>query len=132
MGVSLPITTLTTLLLAAVYLLQTWSVIRVRRTKGIVLGDNGDRTATKRIRGHANMAEQAPIFIIMIFLAEIQCCISTTWLWLLTGWFIAARLMHAYYFLDIGAHHQFRFWGMLLTLIAQFLAILTLVTTLAK
>ena len=51
--IPLPITTFTTLLLAAVYLLQTWSVIRERRSKGIVHGDNGDRSTQKRIRGHA-------------------------------------------------------------------------------
>jgi uncharacterized membrane protein YecN with MAPEG domain len=128
--ISLPVTTFTTLLLAAVYLLQTWSVIRERRSKGIVHGDNGDRSTQKRIRGHANMAEQAPIFIIMLFLAEIQSRVSTEWLWGLSVWFILARLMHAYYFLDIGAHHKFRFWGMLITLATQLLAALTLVATL--
>ena len=32
--------------------------------------------------------------------------------------------------LDIGAHHKFRFWGMLITLTAQLLAALTLVAIL--
>jgi uncharacterized membrane protein YecN with MAPEG domain len=130
--ISLPITTLLVLCLAAIYLLQTWSVIRMRRSMKIVLGDDGNRSVQKRIRGHANMAEQAPIFVIMVLLAEIQCCVSTTWLWALGATFLTGRVFHAYYFLDIGAHHRLRFWGMLMTLICQFAAILTLVVTLAR
>jgi uncharacterized membrane protein YecN with MAPEG domain len=132
MPISLPITTLLALFLAAIYLLQTWSVIRMRRSMRIVLGDDGNHSVQKRIRGHANMAEQAPIFVLLFLLAEIQCCVSTTWLWILGATFLTGRLIHAYYFLDIGAHHRFRFWGMLLTLICQFAAILTLVTTLVR
>ena len=132
MPISLPITTLLALLLAAIYLLQTWSVIRVRRSMKIVLGDDGNRSVQKRIRGHANMAEQAPIFIILILLAEIQCCVSMAWLWVLGAVFFMGRVFHAYYFLDIGAPHRFRFWGMFLTLICHFAIILTLVLTLAR
>ena len=131
-SISLPITTLLALLLAAIYLLQTWSVIRVRRSMKIVLGDDGNRSVQKRIRGHANMAEQAPIFIIPILLAEIQCCVSMAWLWVLGAVFFMGRVFHAYYFLDIGAHPRFRFWGMFLTLICHFAIILTLVLTLAR
>jgi uncharacterized membrane protein YecN with MAPEG domain len=129
--ISIPITTLLTLCLAAIYLLQTWSVIRMRRSMKIVLGDDGNRSVQKRIRGHANMAEQAPIFVIMILLAEIQSSNNISWIWTLSAAFLVGRILHAYYFLDIGAHHRFRFWGMLLTLICQFAAILTLVATLA-
>ncbi len=130
MSIYLPITTLMAIILASVYLLQTWSVISVRRQHGIVHGSHGNKTIEKRIRGHANMSEQAPFFMGLIMLAEIQQLVSNTWLWSLTSFFLIGRLMHAYYFLDIGGHYRFRVYGMLFTLMAQFAVILTLVSTL--
>jgi uncharacterized membrane protein YecN with MAPEG domain len=128
--ITLPITTFTALILGMVYMMQTWSVIQSRYRGKIVLGDGGDRAVQKRIRGHANMAEQAPIFLILLFLVELQACANTTLLYTLVALFLSGRIMHAYYFLDIGAHYNFRRIGMLLTFIAQLLVMFSIVCTL--
>jgi uncharacterized membrane protein YecN with MAPEG domain len=127
----LPITSFTAFVLGMVYFIQTWSVIRGRIRGQIILGDGDDRSFKKRVRGHSNMAEQAPIFLILLLLAEIQGCVTPKSLAIVAGVFMVGRIIHALYFLDLGLHHRFRLVGMTLTLLAQLLALLTTVCTLS-
>ena len=125
----LPITSWTAVILAVLYIVQTFSVIAKRRSGRIVHGDGGDKSTMKRIRGHGNSAEQIPLFLILLALSEAQIGHST-WLCILATAFILGRIGHAYYFLDIGATHYFRMYGMLLTLLSQIAATLTLAISL--
>jgi uncharacterized membrane protein YecN with MAPEG domain len=118
------ITAWTALILGTLMVYLTFGVIFQRRDKKIVLGDDGDREILKKIRGHANAAEQVPIALILLGFVEF-----------LEGSFIASiiaailivgRLLHACYFSYQGVNWRLRFTGMLLTMIAQALALLTL------
>ena len=122
-------TSLSAIILAAIYFAQTFSVIGQRRSQGIVYGDGDNKTMMKRMRGHGNSAEQIPIFLILLALAELNG--ANVWsLGSIAAIFTAGRLSHGYYFLDIGAHHRFRRIGMLLTLTGQLLALILLAASL--
>jgi len=120
----LPIATTAAVAVAILFVVQTFSVIRIRRKEGIVHGDGGNKTAMKRIRGHGNTSEQAPMFLILLTLCEIQGFGSTAILSFLACLFVAGRLAHAYYFLDVGAHFKFRQFGMIGTLMSNNILIL--------
>ena len=115
---ALPVTSVTALILGTLLLGLTWLVIAKRRGDGIVLGDEGDRVMLKRIRAHGNAAEQVPIALIVMALAEMNGSPAAL-LWPLALLLIAGRASHAAYFARHGLHWRFRVFGMLLTLIAQ-------------
>ncbi|MEM9785307.1 MAG: MAPEG family protein [Pseudomonadota bacterium] len=127
--IHLPITSLTAMCGAIILLTLTWKVIGLRRKGGVVLGDNGDRVLTKAIRGQANAAEQFPMALIMLGLAELQSANSAV-LGVLALTLIIGRSMHAAYFGIHGLTWRLRFYGMFMTLIAQGGLILTLLVTL--
>ena len=115
---TLPVTSLAAVATGVIYLILTWRVIRMRRADGIVLGDNGDRIMAKRIRGHANAAEQMPMALIVMALTELQGGNGMA-LAILAALFTLGRALHAIYFTRHGTHWRFRVWGMSATLIAQ-------------
>lgn len=123
----IPITSFSAIFASVLILLLTVKVIQLRRRDGVVLGENGDRALTKAIRGQANAAEQFPIALILMGLAELQG--GTPILLVLSAIALAiGRSMHAIYFAIHGTHWRFRVTGMWLTLAAQvaLIAILTL------
>ncbi len=125
----LPVTSMTAVFAGALILLLTIKVIRLRRRDGVVLGDNDDRILAKAIRGHANAVEQLPIALILMGLAEAQDG-STVLLLLAAALLVAGRTMHGIYFAIHGTHWRLRMYGMLLTLLAQGLLVLTLLIAL--
>ncbi len=128
--ITLPITTTAAICSGIILLLLTWKVIRLRRKGGVVLGDNNDRVLTKAIRGQANAAEQLPMALILMGLAEIQAA-SPVGLAVLAVILVAGRALHATYFAIDGTTWRLRFYGMLMTLIAQLGLIGLLITVLA-
>ncbi|PIB23483.1 hypothetical protein BFP76_08025 [Amylibacter kogurei] len=124
---TLIVTSATAVIMAIWMLAQTISVIKMRRSERIVHGDANNKTVMKRIRGHANNVEQAPLFLILLGLVEYQQMASCTVLAIIAALFVIGRLAHGYYFLDIGAKHTFRQYGMLATMIAQIAIILCLI-----
>ena len=124
----LPITSTTAVFAGVLILLLTIKVIRLRRGGGVVLGDNDDRVLAKAIRGHGNAVEQLPIALIIMGLAEAQSG-STPLLVLSALLLVTGRVMHAVYFAIHGTHWRLRMYGMLLTMIAQGLLVLTLLLT---
>jgi len=128
-ALSLPVTSLAAVLNGAILLALTVAVIRDRRAGGVVMGDDGNRQLAKRIRGQANAAEQMPIALILLALSEAQGA-NGWWLALVALVFTAGRAAHGAYFAIPGVHWTARFWGMLATLAAQLLLLLTLGVTL--
>lgn len=126
--VLLPITSYTAMVCATLLLVATMRVVRLRRRDGVVLGDNGDRILTKAIRGQANASEQIPLGLIMIGLIEFQCG-SIGVLWFFAAIFAIGRILHAVYFGIHGTPWQLRFYGMIMTMLAQGAFILLLLTT---
>ncbi|PWE33744.1 hypothetical protein DDZ14_03510 [Maritimibacter sp. 55A14] len=126
---ALPVSSAAALANGALYLLLTMSVILYRRSEKIVLGDGGDRVMLKRIRGQANAAEQIPVFLIVLALAEAAGAPGTL-LAPVAAAFTLGRVSHAAYFAQSGLHWRFRFYGMLVTVLAQGVALLALATAL--
>lgn len=125
----LHITAWTSLILGALLLFLTIRVIRDRRSKKIVYGDDGDKAMVKKIRGHANASEQIPIALIMLgFVEYLQ---GSTYAAIIATILIIGRILHAIYFSFDGIHWRFRFFGMLMTVISQALALLALLRALA-
>lgn len=104
-------------ILGLFYVWQTWRVISYRRAHGVVLGETEDRDFRKRIRGHANAAEQMPLGLILLGLNEAT---GPGWAALgLAVLLVGGRLCHGLYFGIHGLPHQMRVLGMLATLLAQ-------------
>lgn len=81
-------------LLAIWFFVLSMRVIARRRT-GIPLGDGGDTTMLRRIRGHANFAEYVPIALVMMAMLEL----GRTSIYVLHALGIAllvARIFHGY------------------------------------
>ncbi len=123
------ITSLAASILGLIFILQTFSVVGARFSHRAPFGlaeDGQSRTLMKRVRGHGNMAEQMPLFLIMLGLIEFQDLASFSTMLIIAAIFIGGRIAHAFYFLDIGAHWMFRRWGMIFTAVAQIAALATL------
>lgn len=116
--IDLPVTTLAALANGAILLALTVVVILHRRSHGVVLGDDGDRVLVRKIRGHANAAEQMPIALILIALIETQGGPGTV-LIVLAAMFTLGRVLHGLYFAVHGVTWRLRTVGMLATLTAQ-------------
>jgi len=70
-------------------------VSRLRRHYKIGLGDNGNEALLRRIRAHANYAENMPVFLILLALLELAG--ANRWaLWAAGIAFILARIVHAF------------------------------------
>jgi len=82
----------------AAALLHIWLSIRVsqiRRTRKILHGDGGDPAMLRRMRAHANYAENAPIFLVLLVLLELAM-VRDEFLWAATIIFFLARIAHAF------------------------------------
>ncbi len=123
--INIPITAITAAICALILFMQTYSVILRRIKDNIVLGDNEDRTILKRIRGHGNMIEQAPIFLILLLIAEAYVTAPSIFLAAIASLFVIGRMSHGLYFLDIGLHWKWRRYGMMATMLTQLMLLLT-------
>jgi len=114
----LPATTLAAVLNGALLVAMTLSIALHRRHSQISIGDGGDKHFAKRQRGHANGAEQIPIALILLALAEVQGA-STSLLWVVVTCLTVGRYFHAVQFFVKGAPFILRPVGVVLTLFAQ-------------
>jgi len=92
---SIPITTMLTSGLGLLLLVLTVEVVKARGVSGQSLGDGGDMPLTCSIRAQANLTEFAPLFIILVFVGELQNGNSYI-LGALAATFMIARLAHGY------------------------------------
>ncbi len=82
----------------AAALLHIWLSVRVsqvRRSQQILHGDGGSPALLKRMRAHANYAENLPIFLVLLVLLELAGVWSLP-LWIATITFFLARILHAF------------------------------------
>ena len=103
---------------AALFMFLTAQVIRARRASGVGLGDGGDKTLHRRIRGQANAAEQMPITLLALMMAELIGGASVG-LFLAAALFLGGRLAHGICFGVLDHSQPLRFWGMLASLIGS-------------
>jgi uncharacterized protein len=81
--------------LTPLYIVLSINVIRGRRRHSVALGDGDIDDMKPRIRAHANFAEYAPLFLILLALAEYQGLAKPA-VHALGMAFATARLAHAY------------------------------------
>ena len=87
------ITAWTALILGALLLYMTFSVIGRRRSQGIVIGDGDDKVMQKLIRGHANASEQIPMALILLGL--VKYLNGGTYACIIAAILIIGRISHA-------------------------------------
>ena len=103
-------------LLALWFLLLTLRVVQERHRTQIALGDGGDATLARRIRGHANFAEYVPLALLLLAILELSR-FSIYVIHALGAALLISRVLHGYAF---AFRTQFRFgvfWGVLLTVV---------------
>lgn len=71
-----------------------FSVGNTRRVKKVNFGDGGDEALLVKIRRHANLAENAPMFVLLLGLLELGGG-RADWIMYLGVLFVAARVSHA-------------------------------------
>ena len=119
----LPITAIFAGLLALWLIFLQSKVVGFRRGHRVSLGDAGDEMGERLIRAHGNAAENIPIFLILLGLAEGLG--APAWVVAATGaLFTLGRFLHGLHFFKVRKGFTMRFWGMLMTLIAIALAAL--------
>ena len=82
----------------AAALLNFWlglRVSRLRMSEKIMVGDGGNPRLLARMRAQLNVAEYAPLVLILIALVELARG-TQTWLWVVALLFIVGRVLHAF------------------------------------
>lgn len=90
---TLPISLVLAGALALVNIWLSFRVGAVRRAAKVSVGDGGDERVLRRMRAHANFAENAPITLVLVALIEFAAGASG-WLWAIAGLFLLARVAH--------------------------------------
>ena len=127
------------ILLIALYIALSVSVIKHRIRAQSALGDAGDVELQQRIRAHGNFAEYVPLFVIAMALAEMQGLNGYAVNFICT-WFVIGRFCHAHSFLNVEKFEgkalktsmKFRQAGMMLTFSGLGLAALALALAFAS
>jgi hypothetical protein len=126
-----PITTLYAALLALLFIVLAGVVVRGRLRHKIDLGAGARGELEQQIRAHANLAEYAPVFLILLLLAELGGAAAGL-LHAMGATFVIARVMHAAGLNRARGESFGRYWGTVLTwLLIVALAVYLLVRTIA-
>lgn len=119
---------------AAAALLNLWLMMRCGKARiagKVSVGDGGDEFLIRRMRAHANFAENTPIVLILIAALEISGGTSA-WLWAVGIAYILGRIAHAFG-MDGGSMRMGRMIGTTLTaLILLGLAVMALFSVYSK
>lgn len=89
----LPVTAFVTSVCAIMLLITAIDTVRQRMRLGAAFGDKGDAKLISASRSHANLAEHAPIVILMLAVLELAQ-VSPLGLKAVAGLFLAARALH--------------------------------------
>ena len=103
----------------AAALINLWLAIRVgqKRIAGKVsIGDGGHPPLIARMRAHANFTEYTPYFLILVALIEMATG-TTTWLWLVVGLYLLARVAHGIGMDMVEGQSKLRGIGILVTML---------------
>ncbi|MEM6985661.1 MAG: MAPEG family protein [Pseudomonadota bacterium] len=108
------------------------NVIRLRQSLEVVIGDGGDETLIRAIRAQGNMAEYAPIGLILIGCMELNGL--PYWVCLpIAAAFVAGRLLHPIGIKSADAPWRPRVLGMQLTLFSLLaMSVVNLVAVVAR
>ena len=115
------VTLLYTSLLALWFVILSIRVIRYRGTASISLGDGGNLELQRRIRGHGNFVDYAPLALILMGLLELSGADKTS-LHVIGGLLLVGRLAHGWALSFTEGNAVGRAGGMALTLTAIVIA----------
>lgn len=102
-------------LIALLYIYLSFRVIKIRRGDRISLGNGGRDDMEFRVRAHANLAEYAPLGLILLAMSEMQG--APIWVvHILGAMLLIGRLLHAWAFSQSPQNLPARSYGMMLTL----------------
>lgn len=90
--------TVSVVLAAGLALLNLWLGIRVgqvRTSEKVSVGDGGNERVIRRMRAHANFAENGWVVMALVLVIELSVG-SSLWLWLATGLFLIGRVLHGF------------------------------------
>lgn len=122
------VTSFSAAILAILLVLLSVLTIIARARFKVILSDNGEHALIKFIRAHGNLAEFAPIFLLLIGLVEINHFLSIFWLWSIALVFLVGRFSHAISLLFIEPKTlKLRVFGMMLTFIPILILSLVLI-----
>lgn len=103
--------------LGLLYIRLSFNVIGYRRSLGVSVGDGGHEDLLRAIRAQANLAEYAPIALILIGCLELNQ--APIWLVsILAAVFVIGRLMHPMGMKSADSPLQPRVRGMILTFLS--------------
>lgn len=127
---NMDITLLYSLILITFMLILAFRVIDLRQspvTKFLHPKDRivDDKTLQRAVRGHGNLIEYAPLFLILMLLAELNS-VPATYLHLSGIIFTLGRLMHGIVFSFMQPSLILRVGGMILTFMGFIILIITL------
>jgi uncharacterized membrane protein YecN with MAPEG domain len=113
------IPTITAMTAVVLAVLQTFLMLHAARGRGKFrtgLGDGGNEALLKRIRMHGNLAENAPLFLILLWLTEAsgEWALYVPWIALA---FVIARIAHALGLSISSGVSVFRFVGVVGTVL---------------
>lgn len=122
------ITAATAVVLAVLQMFLMLHAARGRGKYRTGLGDGGSEALLKRIRMHGNLAENAPLFLILLWLVEISAQWAGVVPWIALA-FVVARVSHALGLSITTGISVFRFVGVMGTLLSVLaLAVLLAIT----
>lgn len=104
-------------LLAIMYLALGGMVVAQRRRARVGIGTGGDTALERAVRVHGNFAEYAPLFLVLLLLAELGGA-AGAFLHLLGAAFFLARIGHALGLSQSSGTSRGRFIGTLVSWIA--------------
>lgn len=104
-------------LLALWFFILSVRVIRRRGTASISLGDGGDATLQRRIRGHGNFVDYVPLILVLMGLLEFAGA-SVVLLHVIGGLLLIGRFAHGWALSFTDGNVPGRVGGMILTFAA--------------
>jgi hypothetical protein len=127
----LPITSLYAIPLALLMVGLSVTVSTQRGRVGVALGDGGQPALTEWIRRHGNLAENVPVILILMGLAE-SAGAAPAWLHATGAILIASRLIHPFGITTARPNHPLRVIGGVGTSIATLIPAIALALILLR
>lgn len=111
------VTAIAASVLGLLYVRLSLNVIGFRRKHGVSVGDGGHEDLLRAIRSHANLAEYAPIALLLVACLELNQ--APVWITsILAASFVVGRLLHPIGMKSSDSPLQPRLRGMQLTLLS--------------
>ena len=103
--------------LARLFIALSVRTLRMRRTLGVGLGDQGEPRMLRAMRVHANFAEYVPLTIVLMLMLELQGAVPAL-VHVLCICLLVGRVSHAYGVSREPENYRFRVFGMAMTFTA--------------